>query len=64
MPKSEAQGKEADKRHPPGYQTATAAEIPDMKSCCPRSKKKGDRGFIEGCIFALCCCWLCEECCF
>ncbi|KAF4347676.1 hypothetical protein CsatB_018782 [Cannabis sativa] len=30
--------------------------------CCTRTKKKGDRGFIEGCLFALCCCWLCDAC--
>ncbi|KAL5707055.1 hypothetical protein ACHQM5_025151 [Ranunculus cassubicifolius] len=41
------------------------ADKPEKKKncCCTRSKKKGDRGFIEGCLFALCCCWLCEECC-
>ncbi|KAG5242584.1 hypothetical protein OIU76_010502 [Salix suchowensis] len=30
--------------------------------CFPRTKKKGERGFIEGCLFALCCCWVCEMC--
>ncbi|XP_015165117.1 cysteine-rich and transmembrane domain-containing protein A [Solanum tuberosum] len=28
----------------------------------PRSKPRGERGFLEGCLFALCCCWLCEVC--
>ncbi|KAF5189093.1 Plat domain-containing protein [Thalictrum thalictroides] len=54
MRKSEGQGKESDKKPPPGYPTATvtatASEIPERKSCCPRTKKKGDRGFIEGCL--------------
>ncbi|KAK4285408.1 hypothetical protein QN277_002108 [Acacia crassicarpa] len=31
--------------------------------CCPYVKKKEKRGFLEGCLFALCCCWLCEVCC-
>ncbi|KAJ0234836.1 Uncharacterized protein HA466_0269670 [Hirschfeldia incana] len=26
------------------------------------TKQKGDRGFIEGCLAALCCCWICEMC--
>ncbi|XP_027175253.1 cysteine-rich and transmembrane domain-containing protein WIH1 [Coffea eugenioides] len=48
---------------PPGYPT----ENPTMgkkkkKSCWPQSKPKGERGFIEGCLFALCCCWICEMC--
>nr|DAD42600.1 TPA_asm: hypothetical protein HUJ06_000830 [Nelumbo nucifera] len=54
MPKSEAQPP------PEGYPTENP---PTRKKCCPQSKKKGDRGFIEGCLFALCCCWLCEMCC-
>ncbi|CAI9787511.1 unnamed protein product [Fraxinus pennsylvanica] len=24
------------------------------------SKPKGERGFCEGCLFALCCCWICD----
>ncbi|XP_027070439.1 protein CYSTEINE-RICH TRANSMEMBRANE MODULE 12 [Coffea arabica] len=48
---------------PPGYPT----ENPTMgkkkkKRCWPQSKPKGERGFIEGCLFALCCCWICEMC--
>ncbi|KAJ4711510.1 cysteine-rich and transmembrane domain-containing protein A [Melia azedarach] len=27
-----------------------------------RTKKRGDRSFLEGCLFALCCCWLCDAC--
>ncbi|XVF40952.1 hypothetical protein PTKIN_Ptkin01aG0242300 [Pterospermum kingtungense] len=56
MPKSEAQ---ANQQPPAGYPT----EDPHaQKKCFPSTKKKGDRGFIEGCLFALCCCWLCEAC--
>ncbi|EEF30889.1 conserved hypothetical protein [Ricinus communis] len=55
MPKSEKQ----ENQPPPGYPTDTPTA---KKKCCPNTKKKGDRGFIEGCLFALCCCWLCEAC--
>ncbi|KAL6138025.1 hypothetical protein ACLB2K_063313 [Fragaria x ananassa] len=44
-----------------GYPTATN-DPPTRKKFQTQTKKKGDRGFIEGCLFALCCCWLCEEC--
>ncbi|CAA6654097.1 unnamed protein product [Spirodela intermedia] len=48
---------------PPGYPTAVAAQKAKKKPCCPRrSKQKGDRGFLEGCMAALCCCCLCEIC--
>ncbi|KAI3408795.1 FAD-binding PCMH-type domain-containing protein [Psidium guajava] len=49
---------------PPGYPTEnppTAAG--GKKKRFARSTNKGERGFIEGCLFALCCCWICEECC-
>ncbi|KAK4373740.1 hypothetical protein RND71_009124 [Anisodus tanguticus] len=49
---------------PPGYpteSTSTAKKNKKMK-CFPRSKPKGERGFLEGCLFALCCCWVCEVC--
>ncbi|XWS57123.1 hypothetical protein CRYUN_Cryun09bG0145000 [Craigia yunnanensis] len=55
MPKSESQ----ENQPPAGYPTM---DPPVQKKCIPRTKKKGDRGFIEGCLFALCCCWLCETC--
>ncbi|KAK1295417.1 hypothetical protein QJS10_CPA16g01071 [Acorus calamus] len=45
---------------PPGYPTGSS---PAKKPCCPRTKKKGEGGFIEGCFAALCCCWLCETFC-
>ncbi|KAK8959517.1 hypothetical protein KSP40_PGU010600 [Platanthera guangdongensis] len=41
--------------------TKTATE--KKKKDCQRTKNRGEKGFIEGCIAALCCCWLCEECC-
>ncbi|ESQ40318.1 hypothetical protein EUTSA_v10015225mg [Eutrema salsugineum] len=34
----------------------------DEKKKVFKTKQKGDRGFIEGCLFALCCCWVCEMC--
>ncbi|OIW03179.1 hypothetical protein TanjilG_11816 [Lupinus angustifolius] len=45
---------------PPGYPTE---DPPTKRKFSSSTKKKGERGFIEGCLFALCCCWLCEECC-
>ncbi|OMO60111.1 hypothetical protein COLO4_33936 [Corchorus olitorius] len=57
MPKSETQ----ENQTPAGYPTAESP-AQAQKKCSPRTKKKGDRGFIEGCLFALCCCWLCEAC--
>ncbi|KAI4348631.1 hypothetical protein L6164_009334 [Bauhinia variegata] len=44
---------------PPGYPTENP---PAKRKFFSSTKKKGDRGFIEGCLFALCCCWLCEAC--
>ncbi|CAK9317065.1 unnamed protein product [Citrullus colocynthis] len=29
---------------------------------CSHTQKKGNRSFLEGCIFALCCCWICDAC--
>ncbi|KAL3637186.1 hypothetical protein CASFOL_019485 [Castilleja foliolosa] len=47
---------------PPGYPTENPAIGKKKTKFWTRSKAKGDRGFIEGCLFALCCCWLCEVC--
>ncbi|KAK9664423.1 hypothetical protein RND81_14G040700 [Saponaria officinalis] len=47
---------------PPGYPTLTTPERKTKKGMF-RSKQRGDKGFIEGCLAALCCCWICEECC-
>ncbi|TQE05984.1 hypothetical protein C1H46_008408 [Malus baccata] len=57
MAKTETQ----ETQPPSGYPTETE-NPPTGKKFRPWTKKKGDRGFIEGCLFALCCCWLCEEC--
>ncbi|CAL5193346.1 unnamed protein product [Lathyrus oleraceus] len=57
MQKPEAQRNQP----PPGY--PTDQDPPTKRKMFFSSKKKGERGFIEGCLFALCCCWLCEECC-
>ncbi|KAI4386548.1 hypothetical protein MLD38_004475 [Melastoma candidum] len=60
---------QVDQNQPPlGYPTADppAATLPGKKNkkrFFARTKPRGERGFIEGCLFALCCCWLCEECC-
>ncbi|KAF8006997.1 hypothetical protein BT93_K1103 [Corymbia citriodora subsp. variegata] len=73
MPKSE----DKQNRPPPGYPTDSPPHAGKRKFLwCSRTKMKGDyrerdsreraareRGFIDGCLFALCCCWLCEECC-
>ncbi|PKI42037.1 hypothetical protein CRG98_037490 [Punica granatum] len=48
---------------PPGYPTENPP-VKGRKKFFSRSKPKGERGFLEGCLFALCCCWICEECCF
>ncbi|KAK3218004.1 hypothetical protein Dsin_011974 [Dipteronia sinensis] len=50
---------------PPGYPTTENQPTGKKMKCIPQTKKKGDRGdrgFIQGCLFALCCCWLCEAC--
>ncbi|KAL7197549.1 hypothetical protein ACSBR2_020144 [Camellia fascicularis] len=57
MPKPEKQ----ENQPPQGYPTENPPT--EKKKCRPYMKKKGDRSFIEGCLFALCCCWLCETCC-
>ncbi|KAL0842617.1 hypothetical protein Bca101_015862 [Brassica carinata] len=55
-----------DQQHlPPGY--PAAVEVPEQPRQDNNKKKletkqRGDKGFIEGCLFALCCCWICEMC--
>ncbi|CDY14160.1 BnaC02g02770D [Brassica napus] len=59
-----------DKHLPQGYPAAEKVDVSeqagqDEKKKKPRffeTKQKGDRGFIEGCLAALCCCWICEMC--
>ncbi|KAJ4706278.1 cysteine-rich and transmembrane domain-containing protein A [Melia azedarach] len=66
MAKSETENQQPPPPPPPGYPTGTdnpTTEKSKKKGLFhPQTKKKGDRGFIEGCLFALCCCWLCEAC--
>nr|GME17298.1 cysteine-rich and transmembrane domain-containing protein A [Ipomoea batatas] len=58
--------KEADQvtqQQPLGYPTENPPiEKKEKKKRWARSKPKGERGCIEGCLFALCCCWICEVC--
>ncbi|KAF8115301.1 hypothetical protein N665_0029s0136 [Sinapis alba] len=54
-----------DQHLPPGYPAAeevSGQPGQDKKKKPFETKQKGDRGFIEGCLFALCCCWICEMC--
>nr|ACG49064.1 hypothetical protein [Zea mays] len=50
-----------------GYPTAAAGLEQEQGGRKGRRREKttsrGDKGFIEGCIAALCCCWICEMCC-
>ncbi|KQK06574.1 hypothetical protein BRADI_2g27075v3 [Brachypodium distachyon] len=55
---------------PPGYPRVDSDQAAGgKKKCCccgsrrRRPTKRGETSFIEGCIAALCCCWLCELCC-
>ncbi|KAG2619640.1 hypothetical protein PVAP13_3NG119203 [Panicum virgatum] len=59
---------------PLGYPTADDSERQDEASPAPASPAPAPRGgrarvrgrktsFIDGCIAALCCCWLCDLCC-
>ncbi|KAG0517863.1 hypothetical protein BDA96_09G126000 [Sorghum bicolor] len=57
---------------PPGYPRLDAEQNGHGKKkkqgCCglrrrTTTTKRGEASFIEGCIAALCCCWLCELCC-
>ncbi|EMS60451.1 hypothetical protein CFC21_038190 [Triticum aestivum] len=50
---------------PPGYPTAAAeqGQAGGKKGGRASTKSRGEKGFIEGCLAALCCCWICEMCC-
>ncbi|CAL4907894.1 unnamed protein product [Urochloa decumbens] len=62
-----------NRSQPPGYPRMDDAEQQGggkkKKGCCGGKRrrvapaKRGEASFIEGCIAALCCCWLCELCC-
>ncbi|KAJ4804773.1 Cysteine-rich TM module stress tolerance protein [Rhynchospora pubera] len=47
---------------PPGYPTEQTMQ-PGAKPSRAQTKARGEKGFIEGCLAALCCCWICETCC-
>ncbi|RLN30536.1 cysteine-rich and transmembrane domain-containing protein A [Panicum miliaceum] len=50
---------------PLGYPTVDSAQ--QGAAASPRGRRAIGRGrktsFIDGCIAALCCCWLCDLCC-
>nr|ABK20922.1 unknown [Picea sitchensis]ABK21185.1 unknown [Picea sitchensis] len=45
----------------PGY--TTEAPRPQYAEVPVKTQTREEKGFIEGCLAALCCCWLCETCC-
>ncbi|KAL5760323.1 hypothetical protein ACOSP7_018835 [Xanthoceras sorbifolium] len=47
---------------PVRQKTGKKIKCPMCAPCAVHTKKKGDRSFIEGCLAALCCCWLCDMC--
>ncbi|KAL0926189.1 hypothetical protein M5K25_002398 [Dendrobium thyrsiflorum] len=60
--KPRAKGTKAHQYPPVGYPMESSA--PPKKKCYQaKTKKRGEKGFIEGCLAGLCCCWICEECC-
>ncbi|PAN19823.1 hypothetical protein GQ55_3G290100 [Panicum hallii var. hallii] len=50
---------------PPGYPTVAPDGGEGKKKGSRRASttKRGEASFIEGCIAALCCCWICDLCC-
>ncbi|KAF6984400.1 hypothetical protein CFC21_002426 [Triticum aestivum] len=56
---------------PPGYPTVDPKQqAGGRRRCCcgpwrrrTKQRGRGETSFIEGCLAALCCCWLCELCC-
>ncbi|KAL6853899.1 hypothetical protein ACP4OV_019928 [Aristida adscensionis] len=48
---------------PPGYPTDAEQQQGGKKGRRGSTTSRGEKGFIEGCIAALCCCWICEMCC-
>nr|ABK22603.1 unknown [Picea sitchensis]ABK25274.1 unknown [Picea sitchensis] len=47
---------------PPGYPSqAPQPQYAEGRSV--KTQQRGEKGFIEGCLAAMCCCFLCEECC-
>ncbi|GLT98057.1 hypothetical protein SLE2022_155830 [Rubroshorea leprosula] len=37
--------------------------VPPENAVPPPAAAKQDLSFLQGCLAALCCCWLCEDCC-
>ncbi|KAL9232621.1 hypothetical protein vseg_007710 [Gypsophila vaccaria] len=60
---SQQQQQTMDNVPPAGYPTLTPPEGKTKKKGIFRTKQRGEKGFIEGCLAALCCCFICEECC-
>ncbi|CAO2831641.1 unnamed protein product [Amaranthus hypochondriacus] len=61
---NQQQQQNMDNIPPAGYPTLTTLPEGKMKKKgWFRTKKRGEKGFIEGCLAGLCCCWICEECC-
>ncbi|KQK11535.1 cysteine-rich and transmembrane domain-containing protein WIH1-like [Brachypodium distachyon] len=48
---------------PPGYPTLDGEQGVGGGKKKARTSSRGEKGFLEGCIAALCCCWICEMCC-
>ncbi|KAI9195122.1 hypothetical protein LWI28_011895 [Acer negundo] len=48
--------------HPEKQKTGKKIKCPMCAPCATRFKKKGNGGFFEGCLAALCCCWVCDMC--
>nr|ABK22401.1 unknown [Picea sitchensis] len=47
---------------PAGYPTQAPPPQYAESSGPVKTQQRGDKGFVEGCLAALCCCWLCETC--
>ncbi|KAK9180938.1 hypothetical protein WN944_024074 [Citrus x changshan-huyou] len=51
-----AKSSETENNQPPaGYPTENPPAGKGKKKCLPQTKKKGDRGFIEGCVICVNC---------
>ncbi|KAL9270885.1 CYSTEINE-RICH TRANSMEMBRANE MODULE 12-like protein [Drosera capensis] len=51
---------------PAGYPTDNPTMMAKKKKSWTRffsTKRRGEKGCIEGCLAGLCCCFVCEECC-
>ncbi|CAO2822320.1 unnamed protein product [Amaranthus hypochondriacus] len=48
---------------PAGYPTLAPPEGKMKKKSWFGTKSRGKKGFLEGCLAGLCCCWICEACC-